>query len=90
MSYCKKITISIFQSGNIIITGARSLEQINDAYSFINKVLKKDYSLLNLDEYYKDMVERPSRDTHLNEKDLELHNKTIEGIKNNIWKKLNI
>ena len=43
---CKKITISIFQSGNIIITGARSLEQINDAYIFINKVLKKDYSLL--------------------------------------------
>jgi TATA-box binding protein (TBP) (component of TFIID and TFIIIB) len=43
---CKKITISVFQSGNIIITGARSLEQIDDAYNFINKVLKKNYSLL--------------------------------------------
>ena len=46
---CKKITISIFQSGNIIITGARSLEQINDAYIFINKVLKKNYSVLKRD-----------------------------------------
>ena len=43
---CKKITVSIFQSGNIIITGARSVEQINDAYEFINKVLKKNYSIL--------------------------------------------
>ena len=46
---CKKITISVFQSGNIIITGARSLEQIDDAYNFINKVLKKNYSLLKRD-----------------------------------------
>lgn len=46
---CKKITVSIFQSGNIIITGARSVEQINDAYEFINKVLKKKYSLLKRD-----------------------------------------
>lgn len=40
---CKKITISIFQSGNIIITGARSLQQIEDAYKFINEVLKDNY-----------------------------------------------
>jgi TATA-box binding protein (TBP) (component of TFIID and TFIIIB) len=40
---CKKITISIFQSGSVIITGARSMEQIIDAYTFINKVFKDNY-----------------------------------------------
>ena len=28
---CKKITVAIFQSGNIIITGARTVQQLNDA-----------------------------------------------------------
>lgn len=35
---CKRITISIFQTGNIIITGARNMAQINEAYEYINKV----------------------------------------------------
>jgi len=37
---CKKITISIFQSGSIIITGARNVQQINIAYNFINGVIR--------------------------------------------------
>ncbi len=41
---CKKITISIFQSGSVIITGGRSMEQIVDAYKFINKVFTENYS----------------------------------------------
>ena len=41
---CKKITISIFQSGSVIITGGRSMEQIIDAYNFINKVFNENYS----------------------------------------------
>lgn len=40
---CKRVTIAIFQSGKIIITGARNLMQINDAYHFINNVLDKHY-----------------------------------------------
>lgn len=36
---CKKITISFFQTGNIIITGARHMAQINEAYVFVNKFL---------------------------------------------------
>lgn len=35
---CKRITISIFQTGNIIITGARHMHQINEAFEFINRV----------------------------------------------------
>jgi hypothetical protein len=35
---CKKITISPFQTGQVIITGARTMEQINEAYEFIKSV----------------------------------------------------
>jgi TATA-box binding protein (TBP) (component of TFIID and TFIIIB) len=40
---CKKITISIFKSGSIIITGGRLVKQIEDAYKSINIILKKNY-----------------------------------------------
>ena len=40
---CKKITIAAFQSGNVIITGARNKEQINISYNFINSIFKKHY-----------------------------------------------
>lgn len=41
---CKKVTISIFQSGSVIITGARSLEQIHDAYKYINNVFMTEFA----------------------------------------------
>lgn len=40
---CKRITISIFQSGKIIITGANSEQQIHHAYNCINKIIKDHY-----------------------------------------------
>ena len=40
---CKKVTVSTFQSGKVIITGARSIEQINNAYVFINNIFKMNY-----------------------------------------------
>jgi len=40
---CKKITISIFKSGSVIITGGKLVEQIEDAYAFINNVFKDNY-----------------------------------------------
>ena len=40
---CKKITIAIFQSGNIIITGSKSMQQTYDAYDYINDLLIKNY-----------------------------------------------
>lgn len=45
-SKCTQITISIFQSGSIIITGAKSIPQIKHAYSFINKLLKEEFDLV--------------------------------------------
>ena len=41
---CKKITISVFQSGSVIITGGRSMDQIVDSYNFINKVFNENYN----------------------------------------------
>lgn len=38
---CKRITMSIFRTGRIIITGAREMEQIDAAYQFLNKVFEK-------------------------------------------------
>lgn len=38
---CKKITIAAFQTGSIIITGARNQRQLNEAYEFMNDVLQK-------------------------------------------------
>ena len=38
---CKRITIAIFQTGSVIITGARHHRQLDEAYEFINTILKK-------------------------------------------------
>jgi TATA-box binding protein (TBP) (component of TFIID and TFIIIB) len=37
---CKKITISPFRTGSIIITGAQQTEQLYEAYDFMNTVLQ--------------------------------------------------
>ena len=47
------ITISPFQTGNVIITGARNMKQIEEAYEFIktvftlhkDEILRKTYNL---------------------------------------------
>jgi hypothetical protein len=38
---CKRITLSIFRTGSIIITGGRSMDQIEAAYDFINDVFDR-------------------------------------------------
>jgi TATA-box binding protein (TBP) (component of TFIID and TFIIIB) len=47
---CKKITISPFRTGSIIITGAKHIEQLQDAYIFINDVLTKHADTVLRDE----------------------------------------
>jgi hypothetical protein len=39
---CKRVTLCIFQDGKIIVTGARTMEQIREAYHFLNKVLQEN------------------------------------------------
>jgi TATA-box binding protein (TBP) (component of TFIID and TFIIIB) len=38
---CKRITMSVFQTGKIIVTGGRYLFQLEEAYNFLNKVLQE-------------------------------------------------
>ena len=40
---CKRVSICVFQSGTVIITGASKLNQIDVAYKFITDVFKKNY-----------------------------------------------
>jgi TATA-box binding protein (TBP) (component of TFIID and TFIIIB) len=40
LGLCKRITIAIFQTGSIIITGARTHNQLDEAYTFINNIIK--------------------------------------------------
>lgn len=45
---CKVVTIFAFQSGSIMITGARTIDQIYDAYHFINKIFEQHKSSLEM------------------------------------------
>jgi TATA-box binding protein (TBP) (component of TFIID and TFIIIB) len=46
---CRKITIATFKSGAIIITGARHVQQTNDAYQFINSLFDKYFKYIHRD-----------------------------------------
>lgn len=39
---CKKVTVSIFESGKILITGATNFDQINEAYHYICNILTEN------------------------------------------------
>jgi TATA-box binding protein (TBP) (component of TFIID and TFIIIB) len=53
---CKKITIAIFQSGCIIITGSQTKDQIDECYAYINNILYKNIDKIekkNIQKFYK-------------------------------------
>jgi TATA-box binding protein (TBP) (component of TFIID and TFIIIB) len=56
---CKRITMSIFRTGRIIITGAREMKQIEAAYNFLNRVF---------DKHKKNVLYPPNTDTVTNVK----------------------
>lgn len=43
---CKKVTIAIFESGSILITGGITFEQVNDAYKYICTIIKENSSTI--------------------------------------------
>jgi hypothetical protein len=43
---CKKVTVAIFESGSILITGGITFEQVNDAYAYICNVIKENKSTI--------------------------------------------
>jgi len=58
---CKKITISPFRTGSIIITGAQQTEQLNDAYDFMNSVLIAHAADILRDDPVLDEKDKPRR-----------------------------
>ena len=45
---CKKVTIAVFMSGKVIITGGQNKEQINESYRFISNFVKSRKENLEL------------------------------------------
>lgn len=43
---CKKVTIAIFESGSILITGGISFDQVNDTYKYICDVLIENENII--------------------------------------------
>jgi TATA-box binding protein (TBP) (component of TFIID and TFIIIB) len=43
---CSQVTISVFRTGSVIITGGCTLEQTHVAYNFINNVIKDNFKLI--------------------------------------------
>ncbi len=41
---CKIITVAIFNSGKIIITGSNAFEKTKETYNYINKILAESYA----------------------------------------------
>ena len=46
--YCKKVTIAVFKSGSIIITGGQNIEQLETAYHFIKNFIESKRELFVL------------------------------------------
>lgn len=43
---CKKVTVAVFDSGSVLITGATSHQQVNDAYTYICDVILQNTPIL--------------------------------------------
>lgn len=43
---CKKVTVAIFESGSILITGANALVQIEDAFQYISRILTTQQDMI--------------------------------------------
>lgn len=47
---CKRISLFIFQSGSIIITGGNNIEQLKQAYDCINSLIRKNEDIVILED----------------------------------------
>ena len=57
-----KITIAAFQSGSVIITGAREILHIEKAQAFINRVFRENYELIKkVDAPFIEKTQRKNR-----------------------------
>lgn len=65
---CKKVTIAVFESGNIVITGGRNIKQADEAYSYINNIFSskaKKFALINLSDLFEYNIDKASDEDDL-------------------------
>ena len=77
---CKVVTIFAFQSGSIMITGARTIEQIYDGYYFINKIFEthKNHLEMKIPDFLKKELEiKEKRKPNIFIKRQEIQNKDL-------------
>lgn len=55
---CKKITIIVFQSGSVIITGAQELQQVDVIYTFINDIFKKEKHVIQKHNLFPQLIKK--------------------------------
>lgn len=67
---CKKITVAVFQSGCIIITGGQNLEQVNDAYRFICDCISRHLADVEKTKMLLPMVEPKKRKVYIKKSDI--------------------
>jgi len=53
---CLAVTIPIFASGEVVITGARTMDQIYEAYHFINRVMKYNFRRVIRNNLYEELI----------------------------------
>lgn len=67
---CKKITVAVFQSGCIIITGGQNLEQVNDAYQFICDCIRQHLQDVEKTKMLLPVVEPKKRKVYIKKSDI--------------------
>lgn len=82
---CKKVTTAVFQSGSVLITGGRSIEQIQDGYNFINSILKNEYNSIRkiTATFVDNPIEEHKPIIKSSLKRIKLHKSTISNYPNN-------
>jgi TATA-box binding protein (TBP) (component of TFIID and TFIIIB) len=73
---CHSVTISVFQSGKIIITGGITISQIDKCYAFINKILKDNFSIVRRKQII-EIPENKNNKIYIDKSTLNKYNKTI-------------
>jgi TATA-box binding protein (TBP) (component of TFIID and TFIIIB) len=67
---CKKITIAVFQSGCIIITGGQTLEQIDDSYKFICDCIRNNLDEIEKPKMLLPIIEPKKRKVYIKKSDI--------------------
>jgi TATA-box binding protein (TBP) (component of TFIID and TFIIIB) len=78
---CKKVSIFVFKSGKVIVTGGKSMHQLQLAYDFVNSLVRKYYKhilRINIEgELKKDTIPVVDDETFTIEKAHNFHQKKI-------------